>query len=182
MSERITHSLGFHYPDLSDFEFRLVVRLPPFSFKRAKQIIMLGKRPSLGLTSEAKAWMREAAGQLRAQWAPVFRSPIPKDVQLNAAIRSFLPTRQLPDASNLYEGPQDAMKQCGRWCKPKCDRHAGVLVDDVSIRTHDGSDRLYDPAAPRVEIVLSPYRGVIEQPGLPGLAAELDAAPAEMEF
>lgn len=153
----ITTALGWHVEDLTGFEFRFVLRLRPFSLKRGKQVVKFGDRASIGLSSEAKAWLRDAAAQLAQQWRPVFGAQaIPKDVELNAAIVSYLPTKALPDASNLYEGPQDALKRCTRWCKPKCDRHAGVLVDDVSIRTHDGCDRLVDQDNPRVEIVLTP--------------------------
>lgn len=156
---RHEHALGWHYADLRDFELRLVVRGPPFSFKRAKQVVTVNGHASIGLTTKAKHYMRDAVDQLKRQWCDVFREPIPRDVELNAAIRSYLPTRRTIDASNLYQGVEDAMQACGPKCKPGCKMHAAVVTDDVQIRTHDGSDRLYDKHNPRVEIVLSPYRG-----------------------
>jgi hypothetical protein len=154
-----THELGWHRDNMSDFEFKLVVRGAPFSFKRAKQVVTVNGRASIGLTTKAKHYMRDAVAQLRAQWAPVFRGPIPRDIELNAAIRSYLPTRRMTDASNLYQGVEDALQACGPKCKPGCNVHASVIVDDVQIRTHNGSDRFYDKDNPRVEIVLTPYRG-----------------------
>jgi hypothetical protein len=35
---------------------------------------------------------------------PESPEPIPRDIELNAAIRSYLPTRRRTDASNLYQG------------------------------------------------------------------------------
>lgn len=153
------HTLGWNAEDLSAFALRLVIQLPPFSFKRAHQVVVINGHGSIGLTSKAKQWLRAASAQLAQQWAEVFRGAIPRHIELNAAIRSYLPTRQEPDASNLYEAPQDALKCHTRWCKPKCDRHAGVICDDAQIRTHNGSDRLHDKDHPRVEIVLTPYIG-----------------------
>lgn len=166
------HRLGWHFDDLSDFRFCLVIKGRPFSFKRAHQVVTFGGHSSIGLTKEAKHYLRDAASQLRAQWLPLFRTSIPAGIELNAAIRSYLPTRQLPDASNLYEGVQDALKCCTHWCKPKCNRHAGIIADDVQIRTHNGSDRLYSPHNPRVEITLTLYRGEPTDVYLPGMAIE----------
>ena len=182
----IAHALGWHHPDLSDFEFRLVIAGRPIVLKNSKQIITLpGRRPLLMPSSAAKQYMRDAAAQLRVQWASLFRSPIPLDVHLNAAIVSYLPTRSRTDASNLYEAPQDAMKACKPTCKPKCAQHAGVIVDDYQVRTHNGSDRRHDPARPRVEIVLTPYLGQMQAAGAreeedtePELA-DMDVEPGE---
>jgi hypothetical protein len=154
---RYEHKLGWHLDGWDDFELRLVISLAPFSFKRAKRVIILGKHASLGLTPQAKHYMREASAQLRWQWSSCFHEPIPGNVQINAAIRSYLPTRRKTDSSNLYQGPEDVMQCCTPRCKPGCDRHAGVIVDDHQIRTHNGSDRLFDRENPRVEIVLTPY-------------------------
>lgn len=152
---RINHTLGWHFDDLSEFEFRLTIKGPPFSWKRARQPVRYGGHASIALTTEAKRWAKDAAGQLRDQWSRVFRDAIPKDVPVNAAIISYLPTRRLTDASNLYQGPEDVMQTCRPKCKPRCKLHAGVLEDDSCIESHDGSARLYDKDDPRVEIVLT---------------------------
>jgi hypothetical protein len=158
-AEAHIHKLGWHLDCLSDFLFCLVIHWRPFSFKRAHQVVTYDGHSSIGLTMQAKYYLENAADQLRTQWLPLFHSPIPIGVELNAAIKSYLPTRRLTDASNLYEGPQDALKCCTRWCKHGCNRHAGVIADDVQIASHDGSRRLYDKEDPRVEITLTPYRG-----------------------
>ncbi len=155
MARRIDHELGHHTEDLSAFEFRLVVVGAPVVLKNSKKIISIGGRPSLVSNAKASRYLREAAKQLAVQWRSVFRDCIPAGVELNAAIVTYLPTRAKPDASNLYQAVEDALKSHTARCKPKCDKHAGVIVDDVQIRTHDGSDRRYDPDNPRVEITLT---------------------------
>lgn len=155
---RIEHALGWHLADMSDFELRLVITGRPMSFKRAKQVVKFGGHASIGLTTEAKAYLRDAVAQLRRQWGAVFAGPIPREVALNAAIVSYLPTRQLTDASNLYQGPEDCMQTCRPKCKPGCQVHAGVMVDDAQITSHDGSRRRYDKTNPRVEVTLTPGR------------------------
>jgi len=173
VSDRITHALGWHLPDWSDFELRLWIEGPPFSWKRARQVIKFGGHASIGLTKEAKAWQSSAVLQLTTQWSAVFGGPIPKTIPLNAAILSYLPTRRLTDMSNLYQGPEDVMQACGPRCKPGCKKHAGVIEDDVAIESHDGSARLYDKHRPRVEIVLTRYQ---EARAIPIVVQE------EMEF
>jgi Holliday junction resolvase RusA-like endonuclease len=88
----------------------------------------------------ARRWMKEAIRQLELQWQ---YKPIPKTVALNAEIVTYLPTRRLPDASNLYQGPEDAMVA------------AGILEDDQCIASHNGSRRDYDKTNPRTEIILT---------------------------
>jgi Holliday junction resolvase RusA-like endonuclease len=68
---------------------------------------------------------------------------VPSGVELNCAIISYCGRGQTPDASNLYEAPQDALQR------------AGIISNDYWIRTHEGSNRLRDEANPRVEIILS---------------------------
>jgi Holliday junction resolvase RusA-like endonuclease len=87
-----------------------------------------------------RAWLKSAVEQLRWQWAD---APIPKTMHVSAKIVSYLGTKRMIDASNLYQGPEDAMQL------------AGVLEDDVCIEDHDGSSRRYDKLNPRVEITLT---------------------------
>lgn len=157
--EPLRHALGWHHPDLSDFEFRLVIPGPAIVLKNRQQVITIGGRPSITYSSTARQYLEHAAEKLAAQWLPLFREPIPAHVPLNVTIVTYLPTRRKPDASNLYEAPQDALKACSRYCRPTCRKHAGVITDDVQIESHDGSRRLYDKTNPRVELVLTPFRG-----------------------
>ena len=155
MTDKQIHSLGWHLDDWSAFELRLLIEGPPFSWKRARKVITINGRGSIGLTKEAKAWAHMAVQRLRLQWGRVFGGPIPKSIPLNAAILSYLPTRRITDASNLYQGPEDVMQACRSTCKPRCKMHAAVFEDDSAIESHDGSARLYDKHHPRVEIVLT---------------------------
>ena len=158
---KLNCSLGWFMDDWSDFELRLVIYGPPFSWKRARQVITIPARggkqghSSIGLNTAAKKWARNASMQLKDQWGRVFGGPIPKTIPINAAIVSYLPTRRLTDASNLYQGPEDVMQACFEKCKTNCKMHGGVLEDDSSIESHNGSARLYDKKTPRVEIVLT---------------------------
>jgi len=125
---------------MPDYPIHLVIHGRPVSWKNSREIaggkIIKNKRQ--------QEWLTYAMVQLSGQYG--WNTPrIPKKERLNAAIVSYLPTRQLTDADNLYGGPQDALQA------------AGVLEDDVSIQTHNGSDRLYDKANPRVEITLTRY-------------------------
>lgn len=165
---RIETPLGWHYEDLSDFEFKLVVRGRPFVLKNSKIVSTLVTRAKPGVrtrkfcpgcrlplqvipqvlpSQQAKAYLEDATLELRAQWSAIFREPIREDVEVNAAIRTYRATLHKADASNLYQAPEDALQ------------HAGVVVDDYQVRTHNGSDRLHDAVSPRVEITLTPYRG-----------------------
>jgi Holliday junction resolvase RusA-like endonuclease len=116
----------------------------PCSYKNSKEIVHpRGKasRPWLQPSKKSQKWMKSAVKQLQEQWGG--RPRIPKSTELNAAIVSYLPTRRLTDADNLYGGPGDALQR------------AGILEDDCCIRTNDGSDRRYDKNNPRVVITLT---------------------------
>ena len=95
----------------------------------------------LTLSKAARDWRKWAVDALSRQWR---HGPLPKHVRVNAQITSYMRTRKQPDASNLYQGPEDAMQE------------AEVFADDIVIASHNGSRRDYDPHKPRVEIVLTP--------------------------
>ena len=135
---------------------------PVFSWKRAREVVTVRGRPSIGLTQKAKKWAEAAAAQVKSQWGA--DGPIPKDVQINASIVTYLPSARLIDMSNLYQGPEDILQSCrvvapGKkgGCKSGCKRHSGVIVDDCQICSHDGSRRYIDRVHPRVEITLTPF-------------------------
>lgn len=155
----ITPGTGWFYPDLYDFCFKLIVSGESFVLKNSKKIVRAGKRLSLVPSSRATEWMRTASEQLKYQWAQIFSKPIPAHIEINAEIRTYLSTRRRADASNLYQSVEDVLQSCTSRCKPGCAKHAGVIVDDYQVRTHNGSDRLYDKNNPRVEIILTRYRG-----------------------
>jgi len=157
-------TVGWYFPGLADFEFRLTIVGRPFVLKNSKQVAVRSLRPAKGhhgprcprcrtqlaaiptvLPSKpAGKYLEAAVEQLEALWMPEFKTPIPESIQLNAAIVTYRATAAKNDASNLYELPQDAMQ------------HAGILADDFQIATHDGSRRLLDRKNPRVVITLTP--------------------------
>lgn len=163
-ADAITHALGWHYRDLRDFWLRLEVGGAPVVLKNGKMGVVTfvapgktnrGRRcPScksvltIG-TAVANAprvndYVEAAVGQLRATWAALFRQPLPADVLVNAAVLSYRATRRDADASNLYQAPEDSLEA------------ARVLENDHQVAHHDGSRRLYDPARPRVVVILTP--------------------------
>jgi len=142
---KILHTLGWHLPDLSDFCFRLTIRGDPVSLKNSKRAVHAKGRMLFISSAKVTRWMGDAGLQLRSQWGRVFREPLPLSARLNARIVSYLPTRRLSDASNLYQAPEDALQKFG------------VITDDSQIEAHDGSHRGYDRDNPRVDIELRPW-------------------------
>ncbi len=158
---------------LEDFEFRLVVPGAPFVQKNSRDIRVVPERRDgsgkpgshrcpycklrfhvlLVPSTAYKKWRREAVKHLDDFWHRRIRGALPvwlddkkkHQLEVNAAIVTYL-ERRGADADNLYPGPQDAMQE------------AGILTNDVVIRTHDGSDRRKDKDNPRVEITLTPAR------------------------
>ena len=137
-----------HLPD--DFSVSFVIEGKPFVQKNSRKIVTFGarcpkckkgQRISSVPSTAYNGWRKEAVRQLRDQYP--YRQPLPKTIELNMKCVTFLATRRLADADNLYAGPADAMQE------------AGVLEDDVCIRSHDGSDRRIDRHRPRVEIKLT---------------------------
>lgn len=120
----------------------------PIVKKNRKRIVSNRKtgKPFIASSTEYSAWEKTAIAQLRQQWSG--RAPL--EGEWNAAIITYLAARQRPDASNLYEGPQDALER------------AGVLNNDFQIVSHDGSRRRRDAANPRVEITLT-YVGFVRR-------------------
>lgn len=159
-SERIVTALGFHYPDLRDFRFTLVVPERPIAKKNNIQIMRRGRFSSIGYKPRYAKWEVAAAHSLKTQWSPIFRSPIPLDVTINLCIMTYLPDRRgWPDLSATYEAPQDILEAHRSTCKPNCRRHSGIITNDRQVCAHRGSDRLVDKLHPRLVITITPHRG-----------------------
>jgi hypothetical protein len=75
---------------------------------------------------------------------------------MNAQIVTYHNGGQVPDASNLYQGPEDVMQACEK-CKKTCVIHAGVYENDSQIESHDRSRRERTKGPQRVDIILTPY-------------------------
>lgn len=127
--------------------FTFVVAGVPVVKKNGKQVVRNRRTGRVLVISNQKvrSWSDEAVEAFRSQWGGL--PPLPAEIELNAAIVTYCGPRQSPDASNLYEAPQDALQR------------AGVLANDYWIRTHNGSDRRRDVIRPRVEVTLSLFEG-----------------------
>lgn len=163
----IVTPLGWHFPDLRDFEFRLVIEGRPIVKKNHLTAIIIGKRRSIAPDTIYRAWEREAHRQLTEQWGAVFKAPIPKHIGINLAVITYLENRRgWPDISGTYEGPADVLQahrpKCDLTIMPKlkttrCRQHAGVIANDSQIRGHVGSDIILDRNnPPRVELIITP--------------------------
>lgn len=186
MSERVETVLGWHYPDLRDFEFKLVVHGRLIVKKNHLGVRQFGGHSSIGPDGDYKRWEREAFKQLGAQWSSVFNMAIPADVPLNLCVVTYMPDRRgWPDLSGTYEGPQDVLEVHRSTCDlKKCRRHSGVITNDRQVFGHVGSDRRIDKAAPRAELTITPYRGAVDGMALlPGIL-ELEQQPPQehLEF
>lgn len=130
------------------FEFTVIGK--PVSWKNNPKV---GRNKYTGKVFVTKPkekldWLDDAVLQLRNQYRlQGGREPIPRDLEVNAAIVSYCAKNQWRkiDTDNLYGGPHDALEA------------AGVLIDDWQIRSHNGSDRRLDDKNPRVEIVLTDW-------------------------
>jgi Holliday junction resolvase RusA-like endonuclease len=129
-----------HYTSPSDFELRFTIKGRPVSYKRGRRNYRGGSIKS----KAAERWLKSALTQLAGRPAGLEPFMLPKSIPLHAEIHSYLGTRRNIDASNLLQGPEDALQR------------AGIIEDDSAIEHHDGSRRHYDKDDPRVEIILRP--------------------------
>jgi len=103
----------------------------PHVLKNRKSIIRNRRTGNLQIISNKKVEdaMKRTVEDFSLQW-----KGSPLDFPISLQIRTYIATRsdsgRLPDASNLYELPQDALE------------HAGVIVNDRLVQHHDGSRRI----------------------------------------
>jgi Holliday junction resolvase RusA-like endonuclease len=120
----------------------LTINGPPAIKKNQKQIFRgRGGRPFITPSEKYKQWAAYAEMMIKIGGTKGLPT-IPREVCLRCEIKSYLPDKRRVDLDNLYAGPQDVLQS------------AGVIEDDYSIVSHDGSRRFVDPENPRVEIVL----------------------------
>ena len=138
------------------------IDLPPISWKNTHEAVKQGGKATIIHNAAGREWMREAVRQLRQQWGE--RPPLrPLRGHFNAMIHSYFKSkRNLPDASNAYQGPEDALQEYlpGKDKRTGLRRRGGgVIDDDKMIGAHDGSGRFIDEHRPRTEIWLTePWR------------------------
>lgn len=116
----------------------------PASKKTGQRIVRWGKRPGIMQSVKYKRWEAAAIPQLRIAWHAVGgREPYAGAVHVKALF--YREDRRRVDLSNLLESVADALER------------AGVIVNDHQIESWDKSRRLYDPAKPRVELVITEF-------------------------
>ena len=120
----------------------------PMILKNNKEIAKFGDKRAIISNERVRKRMKEAIRELSFQWRGE-----PIDFPISVQIKSYGAWRSgsgnVPDASNLYEFPQDALQA------------AGVLKDDRIIEHHDGSRRicLCDTCADRPIITRGSRKG-----------------------
>lgn len=131
---------------------RIELTIPghPVVLKNKKQIVVVNGRRFIKSNPRVEAYQHKAIASLCDQWGN--RPPVSSPV--NVAIRSCGAWKRamlghLPDASNLYQLPEDMLEA------------AGVIVDDRQIESHDGSARvcLCDTCEDRPLYKVGPKRG-----------------------
>lgn len=102
----------------------------PVVLKNSKQIIVVKGRRIIKSNPRVEAYQHRAIGELVEQWGS--RDPIKTPVSL--CITSYIAANSnsgnLPDASNLYQCPEDLLQA------------AGIIEDDRLVEHHDGSRRI----------------------------------------
>jgi Holliday junction resolvase RusA-like endonuclease len=102
----------------------------PVVLKNSKQIIRIAGRTIIKSSPKVEAYQHRAIGVLCEQWGS--KAPITEPI--NLVIRSYGAWKRssgnLPDASNLYQMPEDLLEA------------AGIIADDRQIESHDGSRRV----------------------------------------
>jgi Holliday junction resolvase RusA-like endonuclease len=113
-------------------EFTLIIRGHPIVLKNSKKIAMnktTGKRMVIE-SKAAERYRQQSLPQLWQQWGarPAIAVPIALQVMTFGAWK--VRDCNVPDASNLYQFPEDLLQA------------AGVIADDRQIEHHDGSRRI----------------------------------------
>ena len=113
-----------------NLDVHLIIPGHPVVLKNTKKIILVGERRIIASNPNVEAYQHKAIAVLCQQWAG--RPPISEAV--NLAIHSYgawkRSNENLPDASNLYQMPEDLLGV------------AGIIEDDRQVESHDGSRRV----------------------------------------
>lgn len=108
----------------------LIICGNPVVLKNSKRIMVTKRRRFVMSSKKVEAYRPQALLQLWKQWGhhPPITAPI------NLIIRTFgawkRASENLPDASNLYQMPEDLLQS------------AGIILDDRQVESHDGSERI----------------------------------------
>lgn len=130
-------------------QYRLIIHGHPVVLKNSKKIVRRGKRLGIDESDAAKEYRTKALKQLEKQWAlrPRITGPISLRIRTHGAWKRS--GRGFPDASNLYQFPEDLLEQ------------AGVIENDRDVEHHDGSRRICmcDDCTRRGIYLAGPKRG-----------------------
>lgn len=127
---------------------------PPVAWRRGDTLWLLIPATARPKKNSTMLGIKKSPGYIRFKNAVIgavqpfahqLRLPLPP-IDYNCAAH-FYRERDDADTDNLITGLADALQD------------AGVLEDDFSIRTWNGSDRFVDATHPRVEVTLTPYLG-----------------------
>lgn len=133
---------------------RLVYHGPPVTKKTSQQIVLRGERPRLLPSAAYRRLIRSAVPELQAQRGAA-TWPLDHDWRngrtrrCDLAVRAvfYLAPKQRPDLSGLIEACGDILQE------------AGVVANDYSIVSWDGSRRVRNSVEPRTEIEVTPQTG-----------------------
>lgn len=117
----------------------------PVSQKNSKTIVCRGRIPRMITNKNVREWKESAITQLKEQMELSGAVVIPKGVELEVRIVSYMAKGQAIDADNLAAGPLDAMEK------------AGIYLNDYWVRCVI-SDRRKDVNFPRVNIEIRKYK------------------------
>jgi Holliday junction resolvase RusA-like endonuclease len=108
----------------------IIITGHPVVLKNSKQIIVVNGRRIIKSNPRVEAYQHKAIGEIVSQWGN--RTPItdPIGLRITSYIAAKHDSGNLPDASNLYQCPEDLLQA------------AGVIDDDRLVEHHDGSRRV----------------------------------------
>ena len=122
---------------------------PPAIKKNSQRIVSMGKTYKLKPSILYETW---AARTFKA--LAIIKKRLITEVgfktltgPFNLEAHFYRDTRHIADLSNLYEGIQDCMTVMG------------IIEDDHLIESHDRSRKHYSKTRPRIEIILSNFKG-----------------------
>lgn len=123
---------------------KIVLRGGPITKKNSQQIIKVGNRRMILPSPQYRKYERDCLMQIPRSARQSIEAPV------NMQCIYYMPTRRRVDLCNLIEATCDILVA------------AEVLADDNCriVASHDGCAVHHDKQHPRVEIILTDYKGV----------------------
>lgn len=118
-------------------EVKITIPLPPITKKNSQRILANRKtgRPFIAPSKQFEQYQKDAA---------YFIKPLGIDFPVNIKCLFYMPSKRNVDLTNLLEGIDDVLVQCG------------CIADDnyKIVSSHDGSRVYVDKDNPRTEIII----------------------------